>query len=166
MDRLQIALALVGLALFSAALVYFFVLAKGAPHGNWHGTFVTPSGKRGALHLEISRPRAKRVLFSGSAQSCIGSPLSEPYDLVGQMSGADSSITLSPRGMRTEGEPPIDLDVEWHDGGLTVTGLLRDDFAEIGVSDAINPDHSQPTTVHLEKGDDADYEDACRSLSG
>jgi hypothetical protein len=53
----------------------------------------------------------------------------------------------------------------WEDDTLTVTGLLQNFDGVNNVSDGANPDHSQPTTVVLEKGEDSDYDLACSRLA-
>jgi hypothetical protein len=171
---LRAGLLVVGLAIGGYALVYFFILGKGVPKGNWHGTFVTASGRQGALHLEIGLPEAPKVggqgddaghRFDGTAQSCIGSPESQGYELFGRIR-ADSFMTLSPTGDPVVGLRFSDLDVEWHGDDLTVTGHLKDFDGVHDVSDGANPDHTALTTVRLQKGADADYETACARLSG
>ncbi len=166
----------VGLAFGGYALVYFFILGKGVPKGNWHGTFVTPSGQQGALHLEIGVPKAPKAnspggddagrRFEGTAQACIGRPESQEYEIFGRIRGSDSFMTLSPIGDPVVGLRFSDLDVEWHGDDLTVAGALSDFDGVNSISDGANPDHMQPTTVDLRKGTDADYETACASLAG
>jgi hypothetical protein len=174
MRRLRVALLVAGLAFGSYALVYFFVLGKGVPKGNWHGTFVTATGKHGALHLEIAKPQAPNVpsggedaghRFDGTAQACIGHPESQQYGIFGRIR-SHSFMTLSPSGDPVPGLRFSDLDVDWHGDDLTVTGHLKDYDGVGDVYDSANPDHDQPTVVKLRKGTDADYEAACAGLGG
>ncbi|MEA2826374.1 MAG: hypothetical protein QOG43_813 [Actinomycetota bacterium] len=172
---LRVVLLVVGLAVGSYALVYYFVLGKGVPKGNWHGTFVTASGKQGALHLEIGVPKAPNVnsgggddagrRFDGTAQACIGRPESQQYEIFGRIRGSDSFMTLSPTGDPVVGLRFSDLAVEWHGDDLTVSGHLSDYDGVNSVSDGANPDHNQPTAVKLQKGADADFESACAGLA-
>jgi hypothetical protein len=172
---LRVVLLVVGLAFGSYALVYYFVLGKGVPKGNWHGTFVTASGRQGALHLEIGTPKAPKVgapedgagrRFDGTAQACIGSSVSQQYEIFGRIRGSDSFMTLSPTGDPVVGLRFGDLDVDWHGDDLTVTGTLSDYDGVNSVFDGANPDHMQPTVVQLRKGADADYQVACDRLAG
>jgi hypothetical protein len=173
--RLRFLLLVVGLAFGGYALVYFFILGKGVPKGNWHGTFVTPSGQQGALHLEIGTPTAPRARgpqgddagrrFEGTAQACVGQPSSQQYEIFGRIRGSDSFMTLAPVGDPVVGLRFGDFDVDWDGDELTVTGSLTDYDGVNNISDGANPDHMQPTTVELRKGADADYESACAGLA-
>ena len=173
---LRLVLLAGGLAFGGYAIVNYFILGRGVPKGNWHGTFVTPSGTPGALQLVVRVPKAPRVnngggssgagrRVEGTAQDCIGHPESQHFDLSGRMSG-DAFMTMAPVGEPVVGLRFTDLDVDWHGDELTVSGLLTQFDGVHNVSDGANPDHMQPTTVTLTKGTDADYEAACAGLAG
>jgi hypothetical protein len=171
--RVRQGLILVGLVFGLAAIVYYVVLAKGVPKGNWHGAFTTPSGRQGALQLVIKGPKVPKVgapgsdvlrRFDGTARLCIESRRSQEYEIVGRIRGADSFMTLSTTGETVVGLRFTDLDIVWKGDSLTVSGYMQDFDGTNSVSQSGNPDHSEVTTVALQKGSDADYSAACDRL--
>jgi len=175
--RLRVVLLLIGLAAGVGAGVWFFVLGKGVPKGNWHGEFTTPSGEQGVLQLVIGvpPPPGNRVRgrgtagagrrFEGTARHCIQQPQSQHYALFGRIRSPESFATLSPTGDPVIGLRFGDLEVDWQGDTLTVSGNLVDFDGVNNVSDGANPDHIGTTTVVLQKGGDADYEAACARLT-
>jgi hypothetical protein len=176
--RLRVVLLLVALAASVGAGVWFYVLGKGVPKGNWHGEFVTASGKQGVLQLVIGvkpPPRAGRRgggasgsggrRFEGTARHCIDGPASQHYELSGSIRSRDSFATLSPTGDPATGLRFGDLEVTWKGDSLTVAGNLQDFDGVNSRFDGANPDHTGTITVVLQKGGDADYEAACNRLA-
>jgi hypothetical protein len=175
-QRLRLVLVVVGVAVGLVSYGYFNLGGKGVPKGNWYGTFTTPSGKPGVLHLVIDAYRPNRVgvrrrvpsgggkPFEGTAQLCVKSPLSQSYELFGRILGSKSFATLSPTGTPVIGLRFTDLHVTWAGDTLTVAGNLNDYDGVTSTYNSANPDHSGTTTVHLGKGADADYEAACTKV--
>jgi len=164
---LQTILALVGL--MACLFVYtHFVLQKQVPKGNWFGTFTSPSGKRGALHLVITpHPSVEpdeEPMFDGVAQHCIGSPLSQDYKISGRIRSRGSSLTLTPSGSLLTGIRFSGLDVSWEDDTLTVSGHFVDYDGMSSAYNRANPDHAETAIVVLHKGADRDYQNACTQL--
>jgi hypothetical protein len=177
MKGLRRVLLVIALAASIGAGVWFFVLGKGVPKGNWHGEFTTATGQQGALQLVIGVPPPPRARaggaassgagrrFEGTARHCIAQPRSQHYGLFGRIRSRDSFATLAPTGDPVVGLRFGDLDVDWKGDTLTVSGNLQDFDGVNSVYDSADPDHTGTVTVVLAKGSDADYEAACSRLT-
>lgn len=151
--------------------------------GRWVGEFIAPGDVRFVLYLEIARARrddgryrterALGAFMDGQAQWCDNSgrhvenvPISGTVPTFTGFNAAadDIHIALILSGQTVAGLWPDELDGQWNNDLLTLHPTLADWDGNNTVSTVDEP--PEPLTVTMKKGDQAVYQEMCKTVSG
>lgn len=150
--------------------------AHGAPRltRTWVGDFRTPSGRHGALELDLRHQisgqrgrdvtRSGRGVITGTAHSC-GLVQWPAYDLHGSAnrSGSDVVIVIDQPSPAPDGLYWHDLRGSWSGDSLRLSGVLSAYAGTTHTYHGSAVDENQPTRITLHPATTTDYDRACRA---
>jgi hypothetical protein len=147
--------------------------------GEWVGSFKLPEGQLGAAYLNLTHDHdARRDVrepyslhklppFNGTAQGCIGQGGIQMYTIDGgaRADGHDVEMTLQAQKPTVPNYALRYLKAAWDGAQLTLAGIAITILDTKGsTSGTGEPNQTQPTTIVLHKGGQADFVRACEAL--